>query len=99
MGLLLVHYFLRGLLSMNSSGLMNLVVIDGQVHHLPDESTKQLKILLVEDENIVLKTMAMIFSKAGYETRGVVSAEVALALLGNEEWFLISQSLTCIFPA
>jgi DNA-binding response OmpR family regulator len=44
------------------------------------------RILIIEDEHIVLKTLAIIFSKAGYETRGVESAEAALELLETEKW-------------
>jgi CheY-like chemotaxis protein len=71
---------------MNSSGPLSVIIIDGQEHYLTTEATKKVKILVVEDENIVLKTMTIIFSKAGYETRGVTSAEAALALLEDGTW-------------
>ena len=44
------------------------------------------RILLVDDEYVVAKTLAIIFSNEGYETRAVQSAEAALALLETEEW-------------
>jgi CheY-like chemotaxis protein len=78
--------FPSGLAGMNSSGPLSVIIIDGQEHYLTTEATKKVKILVVEDENIVLKTMTIIFSKAGYETRGVTSAEAALALLEDGTW-------------
>jgi DNA-binding NtrC family response regulator len=44
------------------------------------------RILVVDDEHIVAETLAVIFSRAGYETRAVESADAALALLKTEEW-------------
>jgi CheY-like chemotaxis protein len=43
------------------------------------------RVLVVDDERIVGKTLAIIFSNEGYETRAVESAEAALALLKTGE--------------
>ena len=42
--------------------------------------------MVVDDEPIVAKTLGIIFSNAGYETRVSESAEQALAMLKEEEW-------------
>ena len=44
------------------------------------------KVLVVDDDGGVVKTLLIVFSKAGYEARGVESAEVALALIEAEQW-------------
>jgi len=42
--------------------------------------------LVVDDERIVTETLAIVFSNAGYETRGVESAEAAITLLEIDKW-------------
>jgi len=44
------------------------------------------KVLVIDDQPSIATTMALIFSKAGYECRGVGSAEAALALMETEAW-------------
>jgi DNA-binding NtrC family response regulator len=48
--------------------------------------TGNARVLVVEDEDVIAKTLAIIFSIEGYETRAVKSAEAALTLLNTEEW-------------
>ena len=48
--------------------------------------TDRARVLVIEDEPIVAKTLAIVFAKAGYETRAVESAEAALELLTTEGW-------------
>jgi DNA-binding NtrC family response regulator len=44
------------------------------------------RVLVIDDERVVTETLAVIFSNAGYESRGVESAEAAIALLETEQW-------------
>ena len=44
------------------------------------------RLLLIDDEPIIRETLAVIFSKAGYDIRAVESAEAAIALLESNEW-------------
>jgi DNA-binding response OmpR family regulator len=44
------------------------------------------RVLVIDDENVIAETLAIIFSNEGYETRAVQPAEAALALLKTEEW-------------
>ena len=46
----------------------------------------KVRVLVIDDEPIVAKTLAIVFSNAGYETRAVESAEAAIALLETEQW-------------
>jgi len=47
-------------------------------------SDERKHILVVDDERVITDTLVTIFSKEGYEVRGVYSAEQALAL--TSEW-------------
>ena len=71
---------------MNSSGQSNVVFIDDQGNRKVTESQTNARILVVEDEGIVLETLTIIFSNAGYDVRSAKSAEAALALLQTEAW-------------
>lgn len=63
------------------------IVINAEQEHKASEGIEaKCRILVIEDERIVLETLGIIFSKAGYEPRGVQSAEAALELLETEEW-------------
>jgi DNA-binding NtrC family response regulator len=44
------------------------------------------RLLIVDDEHLILDTLARIFANAGYEARAVYSAEEAMALLSAAEW-------------
>jgi DNA-binding NtrC family response regulator len=44
------------------------------------------RVLVIDDERIVAETLAIVFSKAGCETRALESAEAAIALLETEGW-------------
>jgi DNA-binding NtrC family response regulator len=48
--------------------------------------TGNARVLVIDDEPVILRTLTIIFSNAGYETRAVESAEAALTLLETEEW-------------
>ena len=49
-------------------------------------STAEARVLVIDDEPIIAKTLAIVFSNAGYETWAVESAEAAFALLIAEKW-------------
>lgn len=44
------------------------------------------RVLIVDDEWIVAKTLDIIFTRAGYETRTADSAEEALLAVSDESW-------------
>jgi DNA-binding NtrC family response regulator len=60
---------------MNSANAFNIATSNGKT-----------KVLVIDDERIISETLVKIFSTAGYEARGVHSAEDALALLEVEGW-------------
>jgi DNA-binding NtrC family response regulator len=67
------------------------IYVDGEVSFfaLGDDMavpTGKARVLVVDDEDVIAKTLAIIFSNEGYETRAVQSAEAALAMLKTEEW-------------
>lgn len=45
------------------------------------DAAERLKVLIIDDERAIADTLAMVFSKSGYDARGVYSAEEALALI------------------
>jgi CheY-like chemotaxis protein len=47
------------------------------------EIEKRRRVLIVDDERVIADTLVTIFSQRGYETKGVYSAEQALAVLEN----------------
>jgi CheY-like chemotaxis protein len=62
--------------------MQRLLAVDGNME-VPVVKTR---VLVIDDEPSVVKTLALIFSKAGYDARSALSAEAALALLQGEEW-------------
>src|ERR1700761_9154387 len=66
---------LQGLMSENSGYKAN-----------PVPAVVKPKALVVDDERVVVKTLGIIFSNAGYETRVSESAEQTLAMLKAEDW-------------
>jgi two-component system nitrogen regulation response regulator NtrX len=46
-------------------------------------------LLVVDDERNMRLSLESILSEEGYEMRGAVSAEQALGLLGEEEFFMV----------
>jgi len=44
------------------------------------------KVLVIDDQPAIATTLAVIFSKAGYDVRAVHSAEAALELIETEKW-------------
>lgn len=45
----------------------------------------ELKVLIVDDENVVADSLALVFSTSGYDTRVAYSAEQAADIIGNWE--------------
>ncbi len=45
------------------------------------DAAERPRVLIVDDERIIADTLVKIFSKSGYDARGVYSAEEALALI------------------
>jgi len=58
---------------------------------------KRRQVLIVDDERIITDTLVTIFSQHGYETKGVYSAEQALALL--EDWHPDLVVIDVLLPA
>ena len=62
-------------------------------------SSSELKrILIVDDEKAIANTLSAIFSRAGYDTRAVYSAEEALVLLGTGDWLPDSAIIDVCLP-
>lgn len=55
------------------------------------------RVLFVDDERVIADTLVTIFSQCGYETKGVYTAEQALALL--EEWHPDLIVIDVLLPA
>jgi CheY-like chemotaxis protein len=58
---------------------------------------KRKRVLIVDDERVITDTLVTIFSQSGYETKGVYSAEQALALL--EGWYPNLVVIDVLLPA
>jgi CheY-like chemotaxis protein len=61
------------------------------------EFGKQKRVLIVDDERVITDTLVTIFSQRGYETKGVYSAEQALAFL--EDWHPDFVVIDVLLPA
>jgi CheY-like chemotaxis protein len=61
------------------------------------EFGKQKRVLIVDDEWVITDTLVTIFSQRGYETKGVYSAEQALAFL--EDWHPDFVVIDVLLPA
>jgi CheY-like chemotaxis protein len=58
---------------------------------------KRRRVLIVDDERVITDTLVTIFSQRGYETKGVYSAEQALAFL--EDWHPDWVVIDVLLPA
>jgi DNA-binding response OmpR family regulator len=56
------------------------------------------RILIIDDECVIADTLVAIFSRSGYETRAVYSAESALSLLEREQWFSHLALIDVVLP-
>jgi CheY-like chemotaxis protein len=61
------------------------------------ELGKQKRVLIVDDERVITDTLVTIFSQRGYESKGVYSAEQALAFL--EDWHPDLVVIDVLLPA
>lgn len=53
----------------------------------PDNDSKKVKILLVDDEDAILETSKMMLELLGYEVIGAMSADEALAKVDKDDGF------------